>query len=600
MTYTFKLSRRLARLRAPLFAAAILTLVGCGSSDTLAPGSDAPGDAPSTDNPALATSFAGGIPIGMFAQPTEEFGSRYNGAMRTLGPGELLSQLADIKSRGGRIVLMLAGSQPNYLNRDGTFSLSMWKERIDRFRGIDFSSYVKDGTIIGHYLIDEPYDPANYGGQAVPGATIDEMARYSKSIWPGMLTIVRSEPYLIKWSGNYQYLDAAWAQYLARKGDPTDYINKNVSAAKQMGLGLITGLNLTMGGNPNNTGMSASEIESYGSALLSSSYPCAFLSWQYDERFLSGSGIGAAMDKLRQKAQNRATASCKDGSSSGEAPPPSDPPPPPSEDPPPPPSTDPTPPPAPSALPFGLALAPATASNWSSTVYKASPSELPTRLSQAGNQGVRMIVMLAGMARVKNADGTFNLTKWKSEVDRYRTMSLGTAISNRTFYLHYLVDQPNCASCWGGRAIPWTTVDEMARYSKSIWPSLSTVARVAPSDLAKSTSQWSYLDAGWAQYNTKMGDIQTYLNNEVAKAKAEGLGLVAGLNVNDASGVNTAPMTASQIKTFGTVLARHPYVCALAGWKYDATYLAQTGIRAALDAVAAVARSRTAGSCRAG
>ena len=166
--------------------------------------------------------------------------------MRTLGPGELLSQLADIKSRGGRIVLMLAGSQPNYLNRDGTFSLSMWKERIDRFRGIDFSSYVKDGTIIGHYLIDEPYDPANYGGQAVTGATIDEMARYSKSIWPGMLTIVRSEPYLIKWSGNYQYLDAAWAQYLARKGDPTDYINKNVSAAKQMGLGLITGLNLTM------------------------------------------------------------------------------------------------------------------------------------------------------------------------------------------------------------------------------------------------------------------------------------------------------------------------------------------------------------------
>ncbi|HET7240922.1 MAG TPA: hypothetical protein VFI77_07175, partial [Gemmatimonadales bacterium] len=102
MTYTFKLSRRLARLRAPLFAAAILTLVGCGSSDTLAPGSDAPGNAPSTDNPALATSFAGGIPIGMFAQPTEDFGSRYNGAMRTLGPGNLLSELAAIKSRGGR------------------------------------------------------------------------------------------------------------------------------------------------------------------------------------------------------------------------------------------------------------------------------------------------------------------------------------------------------------------------------------------------------------------------------------------------------------------------------------------------------------------
>ena len=427
----------------------------------------------------------------------------------------------------------------------------------------------------------------------MPGATLDEMARYSKSIWPSLVTVVRSEPYLIKWSGSYQYLDAAWAQYAARKGDPYDYLNKNVAAAKQMGLGLVVGLNLTMGGTPNNTGMSASEVESYGTALLSSPYPCAFISWQYDEKYLSGSGIGAAMDKVRQKAQNRATVSCKDGSTTDE------PPPPPSEDPPPPPSEDPPPPPAPGALPFGLAMAPATVSDWSSSVYKATPSGLPTRLSQAGSNQVRLIVMLASMARVKNADETFNLTKWKSEVDRYRTMSLGTAIGNRTFYLHYLVDQPNCASCWGGQAIPWSTVDEMARYSKSIWPGLATVARVAPSDLAGATFQWSYLDAGWAQYNTKMGDIQTYLDNEVAQARSEGLGLVAGLNVNDASGVNTAPMTASQIKAFGTVLASHPYVCALSGWKYDATYLSQAGIRAAFDSVATVARSRTAGSCKA-
>jgi hypothetical protein len=244
-------------------------------------------------------------------------------------------------------------------------------------------------------------------------------------------------------------------------------------------------------------------------------------------------------------------------------------------------------------------MAPATAyaSNWSSSVYKATPSELPTRLAQAGNSKVRLIVMLAGMARVKNADGTFSLTKWKAEVDRYRTLSLGTTIGNGTFYLHYLVDQPNCASCWGGRAIPWSTVEEMARYSKTVWPSLATVARVAPSDLATATFRWSYLDAGWAQYNTKMGDIRTYLGHEVGQAKNEGLGLVAGLNVTDASGVNTAPMTASQIKAFGTVLASNPYVCALAGWKYDAGYLSQTGIRAAFDSVASVARSRTAGSC---
>jgi hypothetical protein len=244
-------------------------------------------------------------------------------------------------------------------------------------------------------------------------------------------------------------------------------------------------------------------------------------------------------------------------------------------------------------------MAPATTygAGWTSSVYKATPSEVTTRLSQASGKHVRLIVMLAGMSRVKNADGTFNLTKWKAEVDRYRTLSLSTSIGNGTFYLHYLVDQPNCASCWGGKAIAWATVEEMARYSKSIWPRLATVARVAPSDLASATFRWSYLDAGWAQYNTRMGDINTYLARQVSQAKNEGLGLVAGLNVDDAAGVNTAPMTAAQIKTFGTALASHPYVCALAGWKYDATYLSQTGIKAAFDAVASIARNRTSGSC---
>ncbi len=126
------------------------------------------------------------------------------------------------------------------------------------------------------------------------------------------------------------------------------------------------------------------------------------------------------------------------------------------------------------------------------------------------------------------------------------------------------------------------------------------MARSEPSELAKATFQWSYLDAGWAQYNTKMGDVGTYIASEVAQARNERLGLVAGLNVDDASGLNTPPMTASQIKAYGTVLASQPYVCALAGWKYDATYLSQTGIRAALDSVATVARNRASGSCMQG
>jgi hypothetical protein len=333
MSYSFKLARRVARFRAPTLAALMVAFGACSSGNPLNPDSSAStdpevtgqvlatADSTQVDTLAMATpeglsmasSFAGGIPMGAYALPTTWFGSRYNGGMRTLGPYELRSELAAIKSRGGKIVLMMAGSDWNYLDADGHFSLSMWKKRIDRFRGINFSSYVSDGTIIAHYLIDEPYDPTNYGGRVVPGSTLEEMAKYSKSIWPTMPTVVRAEPAQIKWSGTYQYLDAAWAQYLYRKGNVNDYISKNVADAQRMGLALIVGLNIKDGGNPNLTHMSASEVQSWGSTLLNSTYPCAFISWTYRDMssYLSTSSMKSAMDALRRKAENRSIRSCR-------------------------------------------------------------------------------------------------------------------------------------------------------------------------------------------------------------------------------------------------------------------------------------------------
>ena len=210
---------------------------------------------------------------------------------------------------------------------------------------------------------------------------------------------------------------------------------------------------------------------------------------------------------------------------------------------------------------------------------------------------MRIVVSLTASAGSKNADGTFSLTKWKAQVDAYRSLALASFVSNKTMYAHYLVDQPNCASCWGGRAISWETVEEMARYSKSVWPGLATTVRAAPTVLAGASFHWTYLDAGWAQYNTRRGDAKTFVANEAAAAKAEGLGLIVGANFLEAAGGGTAAMTASQIKQIGTALAKGTTVCALVGWKYDAGYLNQTGIRQALDSIARVAKSRTAASC---
>jgi hypothetical protein len=313
MTYLFKLAQRTARLRAAPFMALAAALTAC-DSDNFSP-SDASTPAPvsapvsSFDAPAFASSFVGGIPFGTYALPTSAMDGTYNGTLRVFDPSVLVEELTAIRNRGGRVVLSFAGNEKYYLDGNDHFSLSLWKQRVDRHRGINISSFIQDGTIIGHYLIDEPNDAFNWGGQPVPGSTVEAMAAYSKQIWPGMATIVRVDPGYLKPWAPYTALDAAWAQYVSRKGTPSDYINRNIADAQSMGLMLISGLNLRDGG-PNGATMTASLVQSAGQTILSESYICSFLSWQYDEAYLSKTDIKSAMSRLSDMAQNHVARTC--------------------------------------------------------------------------------------------------------------------------------------------------------------------------------------------------------------------------------------------------------------------------------------------------
>ncbi len=321
MTLSFALSRRIGRLRASVAFALIAALAACDNNNSLEPitSTTLDGEVPVAEaglglvGPSLASvAYAGGIPFGMFRQPTSEFGSRFNGAMRNIAPNLLRSELAAIKNRGGKVALMMVGPEHYYKDADGHFSLSKWKLRMDRFKGVDITSYINDGTIIGHYLIDEPNDPANWGGRPLTQATVDELAHYSKQRWPGMVTIARVSPeWLGKYSGSYRYLDAAWAQYLIHRWpNAQEFIRENVAKAKAKGLALIIGMNVIHGGSKRLTKMTASQVKSYGTTLLNDSYPCAFISWQYRDSYMT-SGIRDAMSYLRNKAENRANKTCR-------------------------------------------------------------------------------------------------------------------------------------------------------------------------------------------------------------------------------------------------------------------------------------------------
>ncbi len=296
-------------------AVVALAVVACEQATTLDP----------VSRPAEQVAFGGGIPIGTVGQPNSEFGDRYNGAQRNILPADLLSSLAAIQSRGGKVVLSLAGGPNQYKDADGHFSLSLWQSRVNRYEDIDFSAYIADGTVMGHYLVDEPNDPTNWGGVPIPGETVEAMAQYSKSLWPDLPAVVRTEAaYLAKAGTAYRYLDAAWAQYVARKGEPADYLQRNVAEAQGLGLQLVVGLNLLAGGT-GGVPLTPAQVRDWGTVLLGSSYPCAFLSWKYDATFLASAEMGSAMDDLRGQAQGRPTKSCRSAGGSTPTPDPADP-----------------------------------------------------------------------------------------------------------------------------------------------------------------------------------------------------------------------------------------------------------------------------------
>lgn len=232
-------------------------------------------------------------------------------------PWYVIADLDSARRVGARVMLAMVGSERRVRGPDGHFSLARWKHRLDRFRGIDLSPYIADGTVIGHYIMDEPHDRGNWAGQTVALSDIDEMAKYSKQIWPLMPTVIRGWPDYLR-GYEYKYLDAAWAQYSDRFGDIDRFISNNVRDARSSGLGLVVGLNLLAGGDrtgisgfyDNKYAMSASQVRQWGSKLLDEGYICAFISWKYDPDYFSRSDIKSALEDLSEKARNRPMKSC--------------------------------------------------------------------------------------------------------------------------------------------------------------------------------------------------------------------------------------------------------------------------------------------------
>ncbi len=203
------------------------------------------------------------------------------------GVGMLLPM---VREAGLRVNLRMAGNHTYYTTADGDFDLGAWKEMLAPWNGSGVQEFIDDGTIAYHMLLD---DIANFEGDAPTAEELDEMARFSKALLPGLAVAVREEAARLPdpVAGRYEHLDASMNQYVASYGDVEQYALVNIEAADELGIDIINGLNMADGGDgrsgqpgwsENKWAMSADEIVEYGYVLSAVPGCRMFLAWEYD------------------------------------------------------------------------------------------------------------------------------------------------------------------------------------------------------------------------------------------------------------------------------------------------------------------------------
>jgi calcineurin-like phosphoesterase family protein len=256
-----------------------------------------------------------GLPFGPFHLPDAEFRAPFSGSLRGVSSAqEALAALEAARRTGFRLVLRLARGSSRFENPDRSFNLARWKREIDRYRDIDFAPYIRDGTLLGHFIFDEPHDPTNWNGKPVAYADIAAAAAYSKELWPTMPTGIGSPPTALqqlRGTADRGALDFAFAQYGPKKGEVQQWLSREKATARRLGYGMILSMNVLDGNNRDP--LTAAQVRRYGLVLAQEPTACLLTMWKYDQRdpsYFKNADMIAAMEAVARVAAARSAGSC--------------------------------------------------------------------------------------------------------------------------------------------------------------------------------------------------------------------------------------------------------------------------------------------------
>ena len=259
---------------------------------------------------ATAAATPTGIPYGVNGlTPDTMHGASVRWTEATLlvrNMNDALHQLAAAKARNIRMwLIMTVGDEQNFFvsSRDHRFCVAKWDSIFDAHvapngPNLDgtspfypqFQPYIDtDSTLLGHVLLD---DIANLN--SLTQAQLDTIAAHSNRRFPGLLTAVRAAPTQLRAAAPpcdsctggkqpYGVLDVGWAQYSVKNGDPATFRDAEITAAKNLELGLVLGINIRRPyTSPDISQAPIDSVSKWGKILLaadSSDYACAFNFW---------------------------------------------------------------------------------------------------------------------------------------------------------------------------------------------------------------------------------------------------------------------------------------------------------------------------------
>ncbi|MBI5711130.1 MAG: T9SS type A sorting domain-containing protein [Candidatus Eisenbacteria bacterium] len=223
-------------------------------------------------------------------------------------------------------------------------------------------------------------------------------------------------------------------------------------------------------------------------------------------------------------------------------------------------------------------------------------SEARRLLDSVRVAGLRVVINLAGSRTLfQNPDSSFSLERFQQRLARFQGFDFTPWILDGTLIGHTLFDEPHDPTNWGGHLVAPATIDSAAATSRQYW-ALLPVGVGSPHAYLAAGAPYQHLEYAQPQYTVKRGDVEAWVQSELALAAGDGLQTCFSLNVLS-GGPQARPLTPAEVQDYGCAMAREPAARTLLMWKWDEAYFSQPGMAAALDSIAAAGcASHTAGA----